>query len=310
MKELYHSVPDQDSSEDVSGEARWASAPSRLRGEWSLLSKVITALNLILFVISCGILFVSSRWLDDPVRLMKRVSPYSMFSLPPREAETLTIEGPILDDVPIKLETVEVKGTLFNDYSPPRIWRQPPSEEVDQAWEDMSRIEYFGVSGDALRKMGKDPTISVSIPEEWGVGRDKYLVEIDMQHQLHCLNALRKYAFWDHYYGSQYKNISMAPQRHQAHLAHCTDILLQALTCNPSLDLISHNWMRTQENPYPDFNIKRQCVAHDPILKWQHENGITEQILKFKNLPRPENFPEVEPEPSILLIGDDLGHHL
>ncbi|KAI8291541.1 hypothetical protein K4K60_001630 [Colletotrichum sp. SAR11_57] len=107
--------------------------------------------------------------------------------------------GPILDDVPIKLETVEVKGTLFNDYTPSRIWRQPPSEKVDKAWDDMARIEYFGVSGDALRKMGKDPEISVSIPEDWGVGPDKYLVEIDMQHQLHCLNAIRKYAYWDYF---------------------------------------------------------------------------------------------------------------
>ncbi|KAK1656811.1 hypothetical protein BDP55DRAFT_56870 [Colletotrichum godetiae] len=224
---------------------------------------------------------------------MKRVSPYS----------------PILDELPIRLETVEVKGTLFNDYTPPRIWRGPPSDEVDKAWDDMARIEYFGVSGDALRKMGKDPKISVSIPEDWGVGPDKYLVEIDMQHQLHCLNAVRKYAYFDFYYGDHYKNISMAPQRHQAHLEHCIDILLQALTCNPSLDLISHNWMKTQENPYPDFNIKRQCVAHDPILKWQHKNGISEQILKYKNLPKPEGFPEVDPEPSILKIGEDLGHH-
>ncbi|KAK1573906.1 uncharacterized protein LY79DRAFT_593618 [Colletotrichum navitas] len=294
MKDLYQSVPDQDSSEDLSNETKWALPRPGIRDEWSFRSKLITALNAVFFVASCGMLFISWRWLDDPVRLMKRVSPYS----------------PVLDSLPIKLETVEVKGTLFNDYTPPRIWRGSPSEEVDKAWDDVARIEYFGVSGAALRKMGKDPEISVSIPEEWGVGPDKYLVEIDMQHQLHCLNAVRKYAYWDYYYGDSYKNISMAPKRHQAHLEHCIDILLQALTCNPSLDLISHNWMKTQENPYPDFNIKRQCVAHDPILKWQHENGITEQILKYKNLPRPENFPEVEPEPSILLIGEDVGHHL
>ncbi|KAK1723894.1 uncharacterized protein BDZ83DRAFT_780284 [Colletotrichum acutatum] len=292
MKEIYQSVPEQDSTDDLSNSSTWHKS-RQIRGQWSLQSKVIAAINVIFFFTSCGILFISWRWLNDPVRLMKRVSPYS----------------PILDDVPIQLESVEVKGTLFNDYTPPRIWREQPSEKVDKAWEDMARIEYFGVSGDALRKMGKDPKISVSIPEEWGVGSDKYLVEIDMQHQLHCLNAVRKYAYFDYYYGTNYKNISMAPQRHQAHLAHCIDILLQALTCNPSLDLISHNWMRTQENPYPDFNIKRQCMAHDPILKWQHENGISEQILKYKNLPRPEGFPEVEPEPSILKIGEDLGHH-
>ncbi|KAK1846647.1 hypothetical protein CCHR01_10747 [Colletotrichum chrysophilum] len=296
MREIYHNDLEKDSAEsllDESSKSDWPSQVPPSRQVWSYRSKAITIFNVFFFVLSCGMLFVSWRLLHDPIRLMKRVSPYS----------------PILDDVPIKLETVEVKGTLFNDYTPSRIWRQPPSEEVDKAWDDMTRIEYFGVSGDALRKMGKDPKISVSIPEDWGVGPDKYLVEIDMQHQLHCLNAIRKYAYWDYYYSNSYKNISMAPKRHQAHLAHCVDIILQALTCNPSLDLISHNWMKTQENPYPDFNIKRQCVAHDPILKWQHQNGISEQILKFRNLPRPVNFPEVEPEPSILLIGEDLGHH-
>ncbi|TEA10125.1 Cyclochlorotine biosynthesis protein O [Colletotrichum sidae] len=296
MKEIYHNLSDHDLAEDVSEEVTpWITqrSPTSKSG-WGFGAKVITAINVVLFVCSCGALFMSWKWLNDPVHLMKRVSPYS----------------PILDDVPIRLETIEVKGTLFNDYSPSRIWRQPPSDEVDKAWEDVARIEYFGVSGDALRKMGKDPKISVAIPEDWGVGPDRYLVEIDMQHQLHCLNAVRQYANWDYYYAHSYRNISMAPKRHQAHLSHCLDILLQAITCNPSLELISHNWMKTQENPYPDFNIKRQCVAHDPILEWQHKNGISEQILKFKNLPRPDNFPEVEPEPSILLIGEDLGNHL
>jgi len=103
---------------------------------------------------------------------------------------------------------------------------------------------------------------------------------------------------------------SMAPRRHQAHLSHCIHILLQALTCTPSLDLISHVWMRTQENPYPDFNINRQCVAHDPLLAWQKNVSISEEIKRFKIIPRPEDAIEVEPEPTLLLIGQDLGQRL
>jgi len=102
----------------------------------------------------------------------------------------------------------------------------------------------------------------------------------------------------------------MASQRHQAHLSHCLHILLQALTCQPSLDVISHVWMRTQQNAYPDFNIQRQCVAHDGILEWQREHSIMEHVIEHNGVPRPETFVELEPEPGVLLIGEDLGNRI
>jgi len=68
--------------------------------------------------------------------------------------------------------------------------------------------------------------------------------------------------------------------------------------------------MRTQENPYPDFNINRQCVAHEPLLAWQKDVGISDEIKKFKIIPKPEGAIEVEPELTLLLIGEDLGHVL
>lgn len=73
--------------------------------------------------------------------------------------------------------------------------------------------------------------------------------------------------------------------------------------------------MRTQVTPYPDFSVKRQCVAHRPILEWQSKVGIT-AYLQDDDISRPETLTpelEVEPEPSLLIIGEDLGisadHH-
>ena len=97
------------------------------------------------------------------------------------------------------------------------------------------------------------------------------------------------------------------PERHKAHVSHCLDILLQALTCMPSLDLIHHQWMKTQNNPYPDFNIKRQCVKHSSILEWQQTVGLTQVFADKGGFRRPPGAPEIEPEPSLLIIGEDHG---
>jgi len=120
----------------------------------------------------------------------------------------LTNLGPVLDSLPIRLQSTEVLGTLFDDYSPHNIFRANPSPEVDKAWEDMARIEYFGVDAAAIRKLGKDPKTAVKIPEAWSLKKEqRFLVELDVQHQLHCLNEIRKYAFFDHYYGNSYANM-------------------------------------------------------------------------------------------------------
>ena len=118
-----------------------------------------------------------------------------------------TRAGPIIDKLPIEFETVTVRGDLFDDSEPGIIYRQPPSPEVDAAWEAISDIQYFALDADGLRKMGKDPALGVKFPEDWGVGKDMYMAELDGQHQLHCLDQLRRYTYWDYYYGDKYTNL-------------------------------------------------------------------------------------------------------
>lgn len=97
------------------------------------------------------------------------------------------------------------------------------------------------------------------------------------------------------------------PTRHKAHLTHCLDILLQTLTCTPSLDVIPYVWMETQQHPYPDFNIRRSCVRHDEILDWQQAVAVPDLEAKWDHFRRPKDAVEVEAEPSLLVIGEDLG---
>lgn len=100
--------------------------------------------------------------------------------------------GPIATRIPLHITTTNIRGALFNDYNPPVPCRQPPSPEVDLAWDAITQLQDFGITAEQLLKMGKDPNIAVKIPADWGLGEDLFLAQLDSQRHLHCLNALRK----------------------------------------------------------------------------------------------------------------------
>ena len=165
------------------------------------------------------------------------------------------------------------QNELFDRPSTYNIYRGPPSEEVDAAWEAISDVGVVTITGEDVRKVGKDTSKSVKAPEQWGLGDDAYLAQIDGQHRIHCLNILRKWMHYDHYFRPQLGDDPGIIQL--SHRDHCLVLLLQTLTCQVSMDVITHNWMDTQQYPVPDFNMNRQCMNHGSILDWQSKNRIT-----------------------------------
>ncbi|KUJ23672.1 uncharacterized protein LY89DRAFT_573258, partial [Mollisia scopiformis] len=170
-----------------------------------------------------------------------------------------------------------VNGSVYNNDN--LIWRQEPSPEVDAAWEGLARIKWFAISSSDVEKLGKDPEKTVKIPKDWGYGMNTHFAALDSQHLLHCLNMLRRSA-WPEYY-----NIAPSPW-HTTHLSHCTYLLMQALTCQPSLNVITHNWVEGQRFPFPDFDIERKCVDYESVWEWNMERGIRYELLE--GIVRPE----------------------
>ncbi|OCK79905.1 hypothetical protein K432DRAFT_435058 [Lepidopterella palustris CBS 459.81] len=210
------------------------------------------------------------------------------------EDEENSLVPPLLNEVDIAFRETIVNGSLFND--PWSIYREVPSVAVDEAWDEISEIGFFPISGNDVKRLGKDPSQTVRIPEAWGYGADKYLAQLDGQHAIHCLNALRKYSHYDYYYREKWGDD--IPPLHVAHRSHCVSILLQALTCQPSVNVITHDWMETQENPFPDFNIKRQCHDHGAILDWQKKISIDKEV--FATIRKPSGVRTVPALPQLL----------
>jgi len=73
------------------------------------------------------------------------------------------------------------------------------------------------------------------------LGENKYMAQIDVFHQLHCLNSLRKLVYPE-YYNWTTEN-AHHPELWYIHNNHCIDILMQNIMCNANTDLYTMNWM-------------------------------------------------------------------
>ncbi|KAF5708073.1 hypothetical protein FMUND_10792 [Fusarium mundagurra] len=259
-------------SDRESDEIEW----TRPNQQQSWRKRAWVILNLFLFLISLG-LFVAASFKLTSESEMDYIRKTSFYS-------------PVLDSINFKMRPIETEGGLFEAKNPSK-WRNSlkPDPEVDEAWEDLEIIRVFPITEAEVRRLGKDPELLVKFPQEYGLGDNAYMAQIDMFHQIHCLNLLRHLA-WAEYNrnGTAKKPFS---DLHWIHVSHCTDILMQNLMCNGNLDIITFNWVETQSNPFPDFAVNHQCRDFDAIYEWQDKHSVPKEW--GRNVTRPAGAKQI-----------------
>lgn len=150
------------------------------------------------------------------------------------------------------------------------------SIDADAAWDDLSAEsrEMIMVSGEALRIAGYDPRKYFRAPETWGFGNDAFPVQIDVFHQIHCLDVLRKQAHAVHY--------DLDGNTDWKHVGHCLGILLQNIMCTADVTLIPHRWVENRSRPFAQFSVQKQCRAFGQLKEWNtiHAAKITADMFK------------------------------
>lgn len=204
------------------------------------------------------------------------------------------LTAPILDEVDLDLEPYKLNGAVTDNTS---IFRADPSPEVDAAWDNLATegFELITVSSSDLARAGISATSSVKAPMSWGRGSDAYIAQIDVFHQIHCLNELRKEIHYDYYYKPGYGD--RPPPQHMIHKKHCIHILLQNIMCHADVDIVAHNWVhygnihqegRPYAEPLADFSIVKQCRRFDRLLAWAKEEAVDNLSKKWQGLRPPE----------------------
>ncbi|KAF8877558.1 hypothetical protein CPB84DRAFT_1688693, partial [Gymnopilus junonius] len=168
--------------------------------------------------------------------------------------------------------------TTFNgSFDFPSIYRGNPSPELDDAWFRISKgVSLTRLTREELLKMGKADTPSkVRFSEADGGG---YMAALEVSHQLHCLNVLRKYVHFNYYRTVDPFFAESKPETYRRHLEHCIDNLRQALMCTADSGMITFEWVRGFSTPYPDFNTRHRCRNFEKMIGWQNANGVDSVI--------------------------------
>ncbi|KAK8083992.1 hypothetical protein PG996_002773 [Apiospora saccharicola] len=125
-----------------------------------------------------------------------------------------------------------------------------PSPELDAKWDDLySTVGIVAISQKQASHMAEKTQPLPHDPEH------RYVVGLNVFHDLHCLNMLRKHLLPEYY--PEYKNAS-GTEAGFMHIMHCVDALRQSVMCNVDLAIIP-------------FQVQDWAREHAVGDDWDHE---------------------------------------
>lgn len=190
-----------------------------------------------------------------------------------------------------KLKDIVFNGSFVN--YPPSIYRSDPSDEVNAAWDKLADVGWLLITEEDVLNMGKDPRISSKASADLlkamgkNVDEELYYAQIDAFHQLHCLNEIRRHAYWDHYHKHKWGAYDAHTPHplHWTHISHCLEAIRQNIVCHANVEMITSTWTEGQDWPFPDFAINKKCRNFEQLQEYQAQNRVPQELLDLLATP-------------------------
>ncbi|KAF8319620.1 hypothetical protein DL93DRAFT_2074553 [Clavulina sp. PMI_390] len=177
-------------------------------------------------------------------------------------------------------EHVYVRFPDIHDITP---FKGPPTDAVDKAWEDLYQ---FGVSGIPRSMAAKleGPTVKFYNDQE------HYAVLMDVFHQLHCLNALRKSLYPERY---PKNNMTFSGGiDHVEHLDHCVNSIRESLMCNADTTPNRWDWNPDARVSDPHFTNVHTCKNWNLISDYAKSISAKTTFDRWHFAPDDLKYPE------------------
>lgn len=192
----------------------------------------------------------------------------------PSYAEEVQEFSPYPREILGRTEDVTFNGAFYGEEE--NIYRRLAAPEVDQAWRDL------GIKIGPLHIATEDAE-SMRIPKDRFKVEDEtlgpsYLVTVEVFHQIHCLDLLRKSLWFNapYYIGLGEHEFGNHGDTLRDHVTHCLDILRQVLMCNADVGLVPQIPLTLTNGstiPFPDFSRPHKCRNYAAIKEWAVENS-------------------------------------
>ncbi|OAL22819.1 hypothetical protein AYO22_06727 [Fonsecaea multimorphosa] len=171
-------------------------------------------------------------------------------------------------------EAIEYEIRTFSSSSAqePTIYLGPPDDKVDKAWEDIyGAYQRTRIDGAEAARL---PNQTASITNDPG----HYLITIDVFHQLHCLDFVRK-----RLYPSRYDTVAdLAKDRNGSraleieHTEHCIDSIRQSLQCSADVTPVLYKWDGYVGEIKGDARTIHTCRNFTKIQEWAATHSVKE----------------------------------
>ncbi|KAI9832805.1 MAG: hypothetical protein M1819_004025 [Sarea resinae] len=216
-----------------------------------LLSTLSLALNAVLLV-SCIVLFARGQ----------ETSP-----LPPWPTDVYSPAH-----VAVEYETMVFSSGFGSERTDPRktVYLGPPTDEGDAAW--LALYNDHGLSQISAEEASLLPNATVEVPENPG----SYIIGLDVFHQLHCLNRLRR-KLYPARYNPEGTSSSVDPEEQSILDEHCINSIRQSLMCNADLSTIYWAVDGEAQNrslPLPRASTTHTCRKWDRIVDWAKAHRV------------------------------------
>ncbi|KAG6004545.1 hypothetical protein E4U43_000717 [Claviceps pusilla] len=117
-------------------------------------------------------------------------------------------------------------------------------------------------------------------------GQERFMAQLELNHQIHCLHELRMATHFDYYHDKD-------PRQMHGHLDHCIETIREALMCNSGTGIVLFHWIAGDDKPYPDYNTYHQCRDPFEVLNW----AVDRSVPIVAPLTKPANQPALQTPP-------------
>ncbi|KAH6644865.1 hypothetical protein C7974DRAFT_420282 [Boeremia exigua] len=139
-----------------------------------------------------------------------------------------------------------------------------PDDTKDQMWQDLFSFGMIRISEEESKNLVQ-PTFQIP-------NTDEYLIELEVFHQLHCLNQLRQAFYperWPHLWQYTPEGKIDYAGRQYGHWEHCIESIRQSLICHSDVTPITIHYNATAvPKSGGDFKIEHTCRNFDALSDW------------------------------------------
>ncbi|KAM3434864.1 hypothetical protein MY4824_005194 [Beauveria thailandica] len=226
------------------------SRPTR-RTRWAIILPYSVALNVVLVLALFGLWNLQRH---DP---SKHYIPNEIYT-PAQSA--------------VEYQNILFTGGLKGDGGSKYLGSTP---EVDEAWDHLyNKTLISQILSDAAAQLPNATT-------RFSNDTDYHIVELDVFHQLHCLNMLRKLVYPNAYPADLVSGKEDA-ESNVFHLEHCYEQLRQSLQCASDLATITWQWSGKRKRFVGNVHTMHTCRNFDKIHEWSVKHVAAQELDFFE----------------------------